>query len=232
MAWAAVSRAVRRPTRFEDDLVIPTPAGGAILFQGSDDFEPESLVAAEAGYRAQPSTHLSLELTGFHHRIDDLRSQEGPLVGIIPVTIGNSLIGRARGMEAALNVQPLPAWRTHASYTLLDVAISRAPGSRDVSGGVNEANDPRHQFNLRSSVDLPRGVQFDVLLRHVSQLPHPDVPAFSELSLRVGWIPVPHIETWLAGQDLLQEHHPEFGTATAARVEFERAVRVGLAVRF
>jgi iron complex outermembrane receptor protein len=231
MAWAAVSRAVRRPTRFEDDLIIPGP-GGVTLLQGNDDFEAESLEALEAGYRVQPLRSVSIDLSAYRNVIHDLRSQEAPLVGVIPITIGNTLIGHAHGVEAAVNLQPVPRWRTHVTYTWLDTSIERAEGSRDVSGGVNEANDPHHLFGLRSSLDLPRAVEFDLLLRGVSALPNPAVPAYTELSLRLGWTPQPRTEVWFAGQDLLHDHHPEFGAPMANRVEFERAVRGGVTVRF
>jgi hypothetical protein len=36
---------------------------------------------------------------------------------------------------------------------------------------------------------------------------------------------------WVAGQDLLHGQHPEFGTTVPRRVEFERSLRVGLALR-
>jgi iron complex outermembrane receptor protein len=231
-AWGAVSRAVRRPTRFEDDLVIPAPTGGLTLIRGSDDFEAESLVAVGAGYRTPAWRWLSLDVTGFRHRVGNLRSQDAPLVGLIPVTIGNSLVGTVRGVETAFNIQPLSAWRTHVSYTWLDSRVSRAPGSRDISGGINEANDPQHQVALRSSLDLPRQIELDVIVRRVGELPHPVVPAFTELSLRLGWTPVPRIETWFAGHDLLHARHPEFGAPSLTRVEFERSILAGVALRF
>jgi iron complex outermembrane recepter protein len=229
--WGAVSRAVRRPTRFETDLIIPTPTGET-AYQGSDQFEAESLVAIEGGYRVQPTRFLSLDLAAFRNQVNDLRSQEAPASGGIPITIGNTLIGHVHGIEAAVNVQPISAWRTHVSYTWLDSTVERAFGSRDISGGVSEANDPRHQFGIRSSVDLPRQVQFDAMLRSVSELPHPIVPKFTELSLRVGWLPARRVEVWFAGQDLLHDHHAEFGPALPLRVEFQRSLRAGFTFRF
>jgi iron complex outermembrane receptor protein len=70
------------------------------------------------------------------------------------------------------------------------------------------------------------------MLRHISELPHPVVPAFTELSLRLGWAPSPNTQIWFAGQDLLHDHHPEFGPPLPTRVEFERTVRAGIALRF
>lgn len=231
MAWGAVSRAVRRPTRFEADLVIPAP-DGSILIQGNENFAAESLVALEAGYRAQPFRVLSLDIAVFHHTIDNLRSEEATPVVIFPLTIGNSLIGHAHGIETTINVQPVPAWRTHVSYTWLATTTERAPGSRQFDLGSSEADDPPHQFHVRSSLDLPRHVEVDVLLRAVSALPDPAVPGYTELTLRAGWFPVTKVELWAAGQDLLHDQHPEFGPPLPTRVEFERAVRGGVAFRF
>jgi len=231
MAWGAVSRAVHRPTRFEEDLVIPSP-DGSILIQGNENFLPESLVALEAGYRAQPFRAFSVDIAMFHHTIDDLRSEEATPVVVFPLTIGNSLVGRVHGIETAVNVQPVRAWRTHVSYTWLATSIDRTAGSRHLSLGASEADDPRQQFHVRSSIDLPRHVEIDVLLRSVSALPDPSVPAYTELTLRAGWFPDPRVELWVAGQDLLHDQHPEFGPPLPTRVEFERSIRAGVALRF
>jgi iron complex outermembrane receptor protein len=128
-------------------------------------------------------------------------------------------------------VQPIAWWRTHAGYTRLSTEIRPVPGSRDVGGGVSEANDPEHMFALRTSIDLRRNMELDVLLRSIGALPNPAVPAYTELSLRVGWRPTRRVELWAAGQDLLHDQHPEFGANTPSRTEFQRAVRVGLTFR-
>jgi iron complex outermembrane recepter protein len=229
IVWGAVSRAVRRPTRLDDDILSFAP-GGALLVRGSDDFVPESLIASEAGYRIQPSSLVSVEATYFHHRFTDLRSQELPPTGP-PIVLGNSLDGDATGLELAVNVQPRPWWRTHADYTWLDTDIRRAPGSRDIGGGVSEANDPHHMLSLRTALDLPRNMEFDAMLRAIGALPHPAVPRYTELNLRFGWRATPRIELWGAGHDLLHDSHPEFGTAGPLRIEFERSFRAGVTFR-
>jgi iron complex outermembrane receptor protein len=229
--WGAVSRAVRRPTRFEEDLVIAAPNGLPVI-RGDDNFVAEVLVASEIGYRVQPVTAVSLDATVFHHDYHDLRSQDLPLGGGLPLIIGNSLQGRANGLELAINVQPIPAWRTHVSYTWLDVLVERAPGSRDTSGGLNEGNDPPHMFSLHTSLDLKHGVQLDAMLRAVAALPRPVVPGYTELNLRGGWQATRRVELFVAGQDLLHDRHAEFAAPGAGLEEFERAVRVGANVRF
>ena len=56
LLWAAVSRAVRTPSRIDRDLVAP-----AILVAATE-FRSEKLVAFEAGYRGQPSGTTSISI--------------------------------------------------------------------------------------------------------------------------------------------------------------------------
>jgi iron complex outermembrane recepter protein len=228
--WGSIARAARRPTRFDDDIVVTAP-NGLELIRGSDDFESEIMTGAEVGYRARPLPLLSLDVTGFVQDYDRLRSQEAPPVGVIPVTVGNSLTGRSRGVELAVAVQPLSRWRVRFSFTGLSTDIVRAGGSRDVSGGVNEANDPSYFLTLRSGFELPRQIDVDAWLRRVDALPDPAVPAYTELNARVGWRPREALEFAIVGQDLLHQRHPEFGTSVPRRIEFERSLRALLTLR-
>ena len=230
MIWSALSRAVRRPTRFDRDIVAGT-ATGLVIARGSDDFVSEKLTAWEAGYRARPAAAVSLDATVFVHRYDDLRSQEAPPAGGVPVTLGNSLNGRSAGVELGVEVQPFTWWRSHVGYTFLDTEITRDAGSRDVSGGVTEANDPRHLVSLRVMVDLPRNVEVDAWLRRVGALQTPRVPGYTELNARAAWHVSPRLELAIVGQDLLHARHPEFGPPTPGRVEFERSLRAQAIVR-
>jgi iron complex outermembrane recepter protein len=229
--WGAVSRAVRRPTRFEEDIAVQTPTG-LTLIRGDGGFVGETLIATEIGYRVQPARTVSVDATLFDHEYNDLRSQDVPPSGGLPLVVGNSLQGQSRGLELAINVQPISAWRTHVSYTWLDVVIERAPGSRDVGGGATEANDPPHAFFARTSIDLPRRVQVDALFRSVAELPGPVVPGYSELNLRLGWTATRHVDVFFTAQDLLHDRHAEFGTPGAGLEEFERSARVGATFRF
>jgi iron complex outermembrane recepter protein len=222
--WGSAARAVRRPTRFDDDIAVGS-INGVPLVRGSDDFESEAMTGWETGYRVQPRANVSIDVTGFVQSYDRLRSQEAPLAGPIPIDLGNTLNGRSSGVELALGFQPLKRLRTEASYSYLDLEITRDAGSRDVSNGASEANDPHHLFTLRGAVDLAGDIEVDGWLRHVSALPNPAVPGFTELNARVGWQFRPTVEFALVGQDLLHGSHPEFGAAVPARVQFERSVR-------
>ena len=229
--WGAVSHAVRRPTRTDDDIEVFSP-GGALLVRGDGNFESERLIASEVGYRVRPARALSFDATVFIHQFTDLRSQEAPAAGVVPLTLANTLKGHSRGVELGVNVQPVTWWRTHVGATWLDTSIERSSGSRDVTGGASEMNDPGYIFGLRSSLDLLRDLELDVIVRAIDDLPNPAVPAYSEMTLRLGWRATPGADVWIVGHDLLHDHHPELGAAAPRRVEFERGIRVGTTLRF
>jgi iron complex outermembrane receptor protein len=231
MIWGAVSRAVRRPTRLDADVRALGPTGALLAVGGGEDYEGETLLAGEFGYRAQPLTIAALDVTLYTHGYNDLRSQELPPAGA-PIVVGNTLNGRSQGIELAASVAPAPIVRLRASYTFLDVSITKDIGSRDVGGGASEANDPSHIFGLRTDVDLPRRVEVSLFLRSIGALSTPEVPAYTELNGRAGWRATEHFEIAVAAQDLLHGRHPEFGGLTPRRVEFERSVRIQASFRY
>jgi iron complex outermembrane receptor protein len=231
MVWGSVTHASRRPTRLDVDLIIQGPEGSTLL-RGDPHFSPETVLAAELGYRMRPISTVSFDATLFHHKYADLRSVEAPLQAGAPFVIGNSLEGTSQGIEMTVLVQPVAWWRAALDYTWLDLQLTRAPGSRNVLGIGGEANDPRHLFGLRTSVDLPYNLEADVMFRAVSALPDPIVPAYRELNGRLGWHTNTRVELFVIGNNLLHRQHPEFGAPLPNRVEIQRAVRGGLTVRF
>jgi iron complex outermembrane receptor protein len=231
LIWGAISRAVRRPTRLDVDVRALAPNGTIVAVGGGEAYKGEDLLAVEFGYRAQPLAIAAIDATLFSHSYDDLRSQELPPSGP-PIVVGNTLNGRSQGVELAGSLQPLPMWRIRASYTFLDVSITKDIDSRDIGGGASEANDPSHMFGFRTDVDLPRRVELNLFLRSIGALPNPRVPAYTELNGRLGWRATQHFEAAITGQDLLHDHHPEFGAAAPLRIEFERSIRVQATFRY
>src|SRR5690606_9416226 len=93
-----------------------------------------------------------------------------------------------------------------------------------------EGATPFHQFGLRSYIDLPYDLQFDAQLRSVTKIRsmaeavEPEsIPGYTELDVRLGWPVRDDLTLSVIGQNLLDNHHPEFGTERS-RGEIERAV--------
>ena len=225
-AWAAVSRAVRLPTRLDTDLRLIDVASGRVTLTGSEDFEAEEVVAFEAGYRVRPISILSIDAAAFSNRYDQLRSTELTFVPQPLIVLQNRLNGRTRGLEVASTVQPVPAWRVHGSYAYLHKVLTFDPGSRDVYGGAVEGNDPSHLLSVRSSVDLPRHTSLDVYFRRIGARPEPFTSAYSELDFRLGWRARPGWALSIVGQNLLHARHSELLPLNAPHYDFRRGVFV------
>jgi iron complex outermembrane recepter protein len=223
--WAAISRAVRTPARVDRELFLP---GSPPFFRvGNPDYDSEELLAYEAGYRVQPHTDLSLSLATFYNEYDRLRSVErANPPAFVPTTTGNGQKGESYGAELTADYRPSSWWRVRLGYTELRVHIRPDRGSTDMSFGANESHDPERWIMLRPSVDLPGDWEADATFRYVSGIENDDVPEYSELDVRLAWQPIARLELSLVGQNLLNDHHAEFGSVSSipalTRREIER----------
>jgi iron complex outermembrane receptor protein len=229
--WGSAGRAVRVPTRFDVDLRIRVPNTSIIALTGTEDFQSETVVAYEAGYRTRVANRVSLDLAVFNNRYDDLRSQEFPTVPGQPVRLMNMLNATTRGAELTGKAQLLDSWQIAAAYTHLWKRLTFDPDSTDRTGGASEANDPRHIFKLRSYLDLGSRVEFDAFFRHVASLPQPAVDAYSEIDARLGYHVLPGWDIELVGTNLLSPRHLEFRAGTPPQY-MERAVTLRSTWRF
>jgi iron complex outermembrane receptor protein len=227
LIWGAVSRGVRLPTRIETDVRVTV--GDRVIIAGNPDFQSESVVATEVGYRGTSGGRLAWDAIAFRHQYDNLRTQE---LGL-PTIVGNGLNVASLGLSLSATVQPRPALRVTGGYTYLTEELTLDPGSRDPSGGRNEAIDPAHQAFFLARIDLPRGVDLDLTSRYVSALPGPGTPAYAEAGFRLAWRPASRLELALIGRDLLHDSHFEFISPTSARrTRLERAVFTRATVTF
>lgn len=227
--WGAVSRAIRVPTRFDTDLRINVPGTSSLLLTGSPAFESEDVTAYEAGYRRQFHDRFSVDVAGYLNRYDDLRSQE--FRSGQPITLANNMNALARGLESSAIAQLTRRWQVHAAHTYLWKELTFDAGSTDPSGGVAEANDPRHIFKLRSYLTVTSRIELDTFIRHYSSRPQPAVDAYSEVDLRLGYRVTPGWDLSVIGTNLLHDRHVEFRAGTPPET-YERAVSLRSVWRF
>jgi iron complex outermembrane receptor protein len=221
--WAALSRAVRMPTRIDEDLrFTPVPATGTVFIRGNPNFSPEILHAFEIGYRVRPSARLFVDVAGFFHDYADLRSLEPTPPTGIPLVQFNRLRATTTGLELAVKFDATRRWRLNGSFSYLQRRLLPEAASRDPNRGTLEGNDAPRLVSLWSSMDLPRRWTLDVTVRHVGALPEPRVPAYTEADVRLGWRPRDGWELALIGQNLLHRQHLEFGAPSPATAEVER----------
>jgi iron complex outermembrane receptor protein len=245
--WAAVSRAVRAPSRIDRDIRLPTPGAAPVvenLLIGGAGFKSETVIAYELGYRAQLGAKLSASLAAFYNEYDDIRSTSlsppDPVFGLpFPLFYENNLEGHTYGFELSTTYQLLDWWRLHGGYDLLQADIRVKPGQVDFNNALNETADPEHQFSLRSSMDLPYHLELDARLRWVDSFRFNNagtadtVPSYFELDVRLAWHPTKNLELAIVGQNLLQDQHLEYVIASPnPRTEVQRSVYGKVTWRF
>src|SRR5256712_749230 len=227
--WAAVSRALRTPARIDRELFVHIPP--ATFLAGGPGFHSEEELAYELGYRHQQGS-LALSVATFYSRYHGLRSVEQvhpPAADTL--VIANGQDGESYGAELAADYQVTGRWRLRAGYTELRVHVWAQPTSTDKSGGSAESPTPDRQFSVRSAAGLPAHLSLGGTFRYVGEIANQQVPAYGELDMRVAWQPAPMLELSVVGQNLLHDHHVEFGTPSARR-QIERGVYGALAWRF
>ncbi|MES1196078.1 MAG: TonB-dependent receptor, partial [Steroidobacter sp.] len=228
MMWSAVSRAVRSPSRIDRDL--SQPAAGIVVLKGSSDFVSETVVAYEAGYRAQAGSRLMTSLATYYNDYQHVRSTSITTATLIPFYFANNLKGYTYGAEISGTYQAAEWWRVRFGYNYLSEHLRVAPDQFDLSNAQNETADPEHQAMLNSMFDLPHQLQLDATLRWVDKLVINNgpvlgtVPDYFEMDLRMGWHVTNTLDFSLTGHNLLHAHHPEYGFPGPARIEATRGV--------
>ncbi|MBL8178188.1 MAG: TonB-dependent receptor [Bryobacterales bacterium] len=165
-AWAALSRALRAPSRLETGFERLYPDSG-FGFRTSPSFRPEELIAYEAGYRAKLRKNLTLDLAVFRNRYEHLRSSELDSVDFSsgsPVAwflLDNLVQARARGGEVSLAWNATSNWRLSGSYTGLWIRHTLHSGSTDVLWLATARSSPVHQWQTQSSLQLARSLHWN-----------------------------------------------------------------------
>lgn len=224
--WASISRAVRTPSRVEEDLVL-TAAFSPVVptfarLIGNKSFEAEKVMAYELGYRIQPTDRFSVDVAAFYNRYSDLLSLESgtsflepPGNLIFPVLIDNKIKAEIYGFEVATDWRWLDWWRWRLAYSHLQLNLKNKSGSSDTTTEEStEGSSPHNQLSLISFVDLPANLQLDGVLRYVDNLPSQNIGRYFNLDLRLGWHASKNLELSLVGQNLLAGHHAEWGGGT------------------
>jgi iron complex outermembrane receptor protein len=201
--WAAVSRAIRGPSRFDIEL---TP---------DSEFKSENLMAYELGYRVEPFQRLSLSFAGFYNRYTDVRNLNDPTVGAPLSVFGNDQRAKTWGIEFSSRYVITDWWRLRVGYTYLGKKFEATTAAVVIGSDAFEGMDPRHQFMLQSIVDITDMFDLDAVFRLVDSIPgsvltkNINVPLYPSLDIRLAYT-FKHWEFAVIGQDLLQKKHTEY----------------------
>ncbi len=236
MGWAALSRAVRTPSRADLGVAINYDAlpgnarsGGApylVRILGNPGLQAENLLAYEAGYRVRPSAQVSLEAAVFYNEYDHLMTLDpaapfyeagSPARVVVPLRFQNKAGGTSHGMELSGSWQPSPKWTFKAGYSWMKSAIRLDPDSADAYTEARNGWVPRQQLQFFARHALDGKTDLSASLYYVDRLPSQNVAAYARLDLRWGWRPRRGLEVSVAARNLLDSRHPEFVTFEGPR---------------
>ena len=233
--WAAVSRAVRTPSRIDEDLqltgVVPTNPPIFVCICDNRKFVSETLLGYEAGYRKLVTSSFYVDLAVFHNHYNDLTSYGAatisvvnsppPLHILISLPFANGIMGSTNGAEIA------PDWKaTHwmelkASYSYVSLNLTDKPTHTKTSYVSSyEGSSPHNEATAQALFNLPRGFEFDPTYRYVGALPVQLIHAYGTVDARLGWHFAKSFELSIAGQNLLQPRHPELGPIQIERTAY------------
>jgi len=207
--WVSASRAVRSPTPFDAD--VQERLGTTLYLRGVTSFKPERMRAYAIGYRGAPFSTVSLSASFFYNNYADLRSVEPDSPSVfLPLRWGNGIEGQTYGFEAWAHWQVMPWWRLSPGLRTVHEDLRFIPGASALLGLAQTGDDPTSQILLTSSLDLGNRFTLDATLRHVSALPDPALPSYTEMNARLGWRVRETLELALSGFNLLHSRHLEF----------------------
>ena len=251
--WAALTRAVRTPSRQDQDIVFDIfdeyfPVGGVEVpvyfqIQGNPSLKSEQLIGSELGYRQQLNDRLYVDVAGFYNLYDNLQAYgpasvaEANLPNPPPppasqvylyfaLPYGNVVEGHTVGAEVAPNWKITNWWQLRGAYSYLHMSMRDKPGFSDVGNllGTYAASSPQHVANFESSFFLPKRLELDGTYRYSAMLPQYHAPGYSTADVRLAWRWREGVSFSLAGQNLLQPFHAEFGGDPGPLVGVKRSV--------
>ncbi|MBT3878831.1 MAG: TonB-dependent receptor [Candidatus Scalindua sp.] len=250
-AWISLSRAVRTPSRAENDVRSNSMVSASVPFPslvstfGSDGFDAEELYAYELGYRFIPSDSLSVDIALYYNNYDKLLTVEPgafavettpqPTHFLIPFIGRNEMDGEVFGVELAVDYRPVDWWHLKGSYSYQQVQMHLNRSSLDTVSESMEGATPHNQFFLRSSFNLPGNIELDLSPRYTDNLPSLKIDSYVELDARLSWKPLKDLDVSLIGQNLLDKHHPEYKQSLIAETgssEIQRSVFVKIEWKF
>jgi len=247
--WLAVTRAVRTPSRLDQDVLfsifIENTPSGPVYFNiaGDPGFAAERLVGYEAGYRTTISRRVYLDIAAFYNNYSDLQgygplslvaaSTPAPPHAVILVPYANVIEGNTAGAEIAPDYKITGWWQLRGSYSFLHMGLRDAPGFTDVGNLLSsyEGSSPRHVVVFQSQFNLPKRFELDETFRYSSALPAQLVKGYESADIRLGWHVAEHLEFSVVGQNLLQPSHVEFGGDPGPLVGIKRGAYAKLVWR-
>lgn len=230
--WAAVTRAVRTPSRIDENLQLTGLALTNPLVYlcvcDNGQFQSETLLGYEAGYRKLLTRNFYVDFAGFHNKYNDLTSYGNATLSIVAsppppyilvsLPFANGIMGSTNGGEISPDWKAARWMDLKATYSYVSINLEDKPTHTNTSYvSTYEGSSPRHEATAQILFNLPKGFDFDPTYRYVGALPALSVKAYQTADARVGWQFAKKFELSVTGQNLFQPRHAESGPVLVER---------------
>jgi iron complex outermembrane receptor protein len=225
-------------SQYVPDYVLPV----FLKVLGDPNFQPETLLSYEAGYRKLLTPRFYADLSLFYNQYNDLSSFGAETLSfdtsavtptlLLTLPYANGIKGATKGGEIATTWKAANWLDLKTSYSYLDMNLEDKPGYTDTATlAADEGSSPRHEATIQALINLPKGFELDPTYRYVSELWALGVPAYGTMDVRFGWHVGRNVEFSLDGQNLFQPHHPEFSGDPGALIGIKRSAYVQMTWR-
>jgi iron complex outermembrane receptor protein len=234
--WAAVSRAVRTPSRLEESIrsrlsAMQPPLSPPVEISTipARNVESEELLAFELGYRLEPTQRLSFDVAGYFNLYDNVvfyhqgppEFEPDPAPGhlLVPLEPRWNDHGVGYGVELLAEWRVTDSWKLAGGYTWSQTRLHL--------NGNDGRENPEHQFQLRSYLNVTKDLELNAAAYFVDAIQTPlsqglmQHASYVRLDLGLAWRPHQQLELSVWGQNLMDDRHSEFSsfqTSTATEV--------------
>jgi iron complex outermembrane receptor protein len=238
--WAAVSKAVRTPSRGEQggrvvgevlppglpELPLPVPAVVALI--GNPEMRSEDVTAYEFGFRVR-DRGFQFDAAFFYNDFTNLRNLAQGIPYCVPsgtvLFVDPTCVATSPYVEIPLFLNNSSDLQTYGVEVGVNRQISdrwRVHGSYtfiDEKGDVGSGDgasigvtedSPNHQLMVRSAIDISESLEFDLWARWVDELEAQQIDAYTAVDIRFAWSPIPSLSIAAVGKNLFAGEHTEF----------------------
>jgi len=228
--WASISRAVRTPSRVDDDFIQRIPTGGfpSLTNNGSRDTDAEELVAYELGFRTDLlDNKLSVDITAFYNDYSHLSEMYdatgGTLQGtlfdppgpapavLIPAGLSingtrrSAMHGQAYGLETSLKYHVTKNWDLTANYTFYKLNLHGYNTSQESA----EDTTPQNLLNVQSDYKFNDNFSWHTVAYYTDSQAKDNLKSYIRLDTGIIYKINDKVELSAWGRNLTDPHHPE-----------------------
>ena len=230
--WASISRAVRTPSRVDDDFIQRIPTGGFVSLtnNGSRDGDSEELMAYELGFRTDLfDKKVTLDLAAFYNDYSHLSEMYdesgGTLQGtlfdpdgagpapavLVPAGLAinssrrSDMHGEAYGLEATIKYHVTKNWDLTANYTYYKLNLHGYNTAQEDA----EDETPENLFNFQSDYRFNDKLSWHALAYYADSQAENDIKSYIRVDTGLIYKLTDKVSLAAWGRNLLDPYHPE-----------------------